>query len=86
MFNIHERTNEFHANTTAEFIRELKSRGVTYVVWDSKQGNRPKDYYYYLLNVELISFLSDGTDKANFKLVHIVDIRSNIAYVYKFSP
>jgi hypothetical protein len=80
------KTNDFQANTTAEFIEELKKLGVTYVVWDSKQGNRPKDYYYYVLNVELISFLSDGTDKPHFKLVHTVDIRSHIAYVYKFSP
>jgi hypothetical protein len=80
------RTNEFQANTTAEFIEELKSRGVTYVVWDSKQGNRPKDYYYYALNVELISFLSDGTDKPHFKLVHSINIRSHIAYVYEYSP
>jgi hypothetical protein len=79
-------TSEFDANTTEEFISELKNRGVTYVVWDSKQGNRPKDYYYYSLNVELISFLSDGTDKPHFKVVHTVNIRSRIAYVYKFSP
>jgi hypothetical protein len=79
------RTNEFHANNTAEFIEELTNRGVTYVVWDSKQGNRSKDYYYYVLNVELISFLSDGTDKPHFKLVHTVNIHSHIAYVYKFT-
>ncbi len=79
-------TASFRANTTTEFIEELKNRGVTYVVWDSYQGNRAKDYYYNVYRVWLISFLSDGENKPHFELVYEVDIHSQIAYVYKFSP
>ncbi|HWP91171.1 MAG TPA: hypothetical protein VNN20_03095 [Thermodesulfobacteriota bacterium] len=77
----------FNASSYESFISELKSRGVTYVVWNSHHGKYPQDYYYYKANkIHLISELGDGRDKSNFKLIKTIRVGPNYAFIYKFVP
>jgi hypothetical protein len=79
-------TGVFTATTPAEFLAECRSRGISYVVWDSDNGTMgPDNFYYQRYRINLIAPLRAGRSANGFQLVDSVGIGPSRAYIYRCS-
>ncbi len=60
-------TGSMNAQNPNDFIQECYEKGIKYVVWDSRLGNRPNDRYYKLWKLDNIAMLNQPRDIAQYK-------------------
>lgn len=72
------------ATSHLAFVKEIKEKGIRYVVWDSHHGRQNKNSYYYKkYKMYLLSELAGGKDTEHFKLIQTLRTGRSYAYVFE---
>jgi hypothetical protein len=73
--------------TFEEFIQTCTKKGVKYVVWDSRQGLSPNDYYYISGNLQKIAPLGQPRDIGPFQYIDKIWVNPRrYLYIFRFRP
>ena len=72
------------AESHMAFVKEIKKKGIRYVVWDSHHGRQNKDSYYYKkYKMYLLSELAGGKDTEHFRLIQTLREGRSYAYIFE---
>ena len=73
--------------TTQEFIQSCYRRNIKYVVWDSRQGLTPEDFYYKQGNMQKIALLHQPRDIGPFKYIDTIFVNQRrYLYIFELRP